>query len=185
MYARAYLESVGLWEVLRDRTVPTRSASAALATVEAGVVDAAIVVLENIQRYRDEGVPALEAARRGTSEVGRAVIAATLTTVCVFVPIVFVEGVAGQLFRDQALTVTFSLVASLIVALMLLPMLASLTAGRQIEGDEAISGGEGDPGLLTRGASSLLRGLAAIFGGLGRLLGLLISPLELTHCFEG
>ena len=142
------------------------------------LVDSSIVVLENIQRYRDEGVPALEAARRGTSEVGRAVIAATVTTVCVFVPIVFVEGVAGQLFRDQALTVTYSLVASLLVALMLLPMLASLTAGRQTEGEEAVSDGGGDPGFLTRGASSLLRGLAAIFGALGRLLGLLISPLD-------
>ena len=62
---------------------------------------------------------------RGASEVARAVIASTLTTICVFVPIVFVEGIAGQLFGDQALTVTFSLVISLLVALTVIPMLAS------------------------------------------------------------
>ncbi|MDA0747207.1 MAG: efflux RND transporter permease subunit [bacterium] len=90
------------------------------------LVDNSIVVLESVQRYRDEGMSALQATDRGASEVGKAVVASTLTTVCVFVPIVFVEGIAGQLFRDQALTVTYSLVASLLVALTLIPMLASL-----------------------------------------------------------
>ncbi len=90
------------------------------------LVDNSIVVLENVQRHREEGKDALEATNTGASEVGQAVIAATMTTICVFVPIVFVEGIAGQLFRDQALTVTFSLVASLLVALTLIPMLASL-----------------------------------------------------------
>ncbi len=89
------------------------------------LVDNAIVVLESVQRKRDEGLGEVEAARAGTSEVGRAITASTLTTICVFVPIVFVEGVAAQLFRDQALTVAFSLVVSLIVALTLIPMLAS------------------------------------------------------------
>ena len=78
------------------------------------LVDNSIVVLESVQRYRDQGLNVLAAAVRGASEVGRAVIAATTTTICVFLPIVFVEGVAGQLFRDQALTVTYSLVASLV-----------------------------------------------------------------------
>ena len=104
------------------------------------VVDAAIVVLENIQRHREKGFSALESARQGTSEVGRAVIAATLTTVCVFAPLVFVEGVAGQLFRDQALTVAYSLVASLFVALMLIPMLASL-ALKLVSEEETDGGG--------------------------------------------
>jgi HAE1 family hydrophobic/amphiphilic exporter-1 len=89
------------------------------------LVDNAIVVLESIQRRRDDGLDEVEAARVGTSEVGRAITASTMTTICVFVPIVFVEGVAAQLFRDQALTVAFSLVVSLIVALTLIPMLAS------------------------------------------------------------
>ncbi len=66
-----------------------------------------------------------EAARKGTKEVASAITASTLTTMAVFFPLVFVEGIAGQLFRDQALTVTFALLASLIVALTLIPMLSS------------------------------------------------------------
>jgi len=89
------------------------------------LVDNAIVVLESIDRYRKRELSQSEAADQGTTEVGQAVIASTLTTVCVFVPIIFVEGIAGQLFNDQALTVTFSLLASLIVALTLIPMLSS------------------------------------------------------------
>ncbi|KAA3613309.1 MAG: AcrB/AcrD/AcrF family protein [Calditrichaeota bacterium] len=89
------------------------------------LVDNAIVVLEAIDRYRAKGVPIAEAASKGASEVGKAVIASTLTTICVFVPIIFVEGIAGQLFNDQALAVTFSLGASLFVALTLIPMLSS------------------------------------------------------------
>ena len=90
------------------------------------LVDNSIVVLEAIYRYQAQGYSPREAADLGASEVGHAVVASTLTTVCVFAPIVFVEGIAGQLFSDQALTVTFSLVASLVVAIMLIPMLASL-----------------------------------------------------------
>jgi HAE1 family hydrophobic/amphiphilic exporter-1 len=89
------------------------------------LVDNSIVVLESIDRYRRERIPSPAAAEQGGSEVGQAVVASTLTTVCVFVPIVFVEGIAGQLFRDLALTVTFSLVAALLVAITLIPMLAS------------------------------------------------------------
>ena len=100
------------------------------------LLDNSIVVLEAIQRRRDQGLGVVEAARAGASEVGRAVIASTITTVCVFVPIVFVEGVAGQMFGDQALTVTFSLLVSLGVALTVIPMLASrkfFAAGDPVE----------------------------------------------------
>ena len=90
------------------------------------LVDNSIVVLESIYRYRLMGHGPRESANLGASEVGSAVVASTITTICVFVPIVFVEGVAGQLFADQALTVTFSLAASLVVAIMLIPMLSSL-----------------------------------------------------------
>ena len=93
------------------------------------LVDNSIVVLESIQRKREDGLDIVEAARAGAGEVGQAVIASTMTTVCVFVPIVFVEGVAGQLFGDQALTVTYSLTVSLFVALTLIPMLASRKFG--------------------------------------------------------
>ncbi len=91
------------------------------------LVDNSIVVLENISRHRALGKSVVDAARDGASEVGKAVIASTLTTVAVFFPLVFVEGIAGQLFRDQALTVTFSLLASLLVAITLIPMLSSIS----------------------------------------------------------
>lgn len=89
------------------------------------LVDNAIVVLENIDRCRSEGMSKLEAAVTGTKEVAGAIFASTLTTLAVFVPLVFVDGIAGALFSDQALTVTFALLASLLVALTSIPMLAS------------------------------------------------------------
>lgn len=89
------------------------------------LVDNSIVVLENIHRLREEGHDLVTAAVQGTSEVGGPVISSTLTTVAVFFPIVFVKGVAGQIFGDMALTVVFSLLASLAVALFIVPMLAS------------------------------------------------------------
>jgi HAE1 family hydrophobic/amphiphilic exporter-1 len=92
------------------------------------LVDNSIVVLENIARHREKGTDTVTAVRDGAGEVARAVTASTLTTVAVFLPLVFVKGISGQLFRDQALTVTFSLLASLAVALTLIPMLASLQA---------------------------------------------------------
>lgn len=90
------------------------------------LVDNSIVVLENIARHKEMGKGIIESAREGAGEVGMAVIASTLTTIAVFFPLVFVQGIAGQLFRDQALTVTFSLLASLVVALTLIPMMSSI-----------------------------------------------------------
>ena len=90
------------------------------------LVDNSIVVLENISRYRQAGEGLVSAACKGASEVGGAVIASTLTTIAVFLPLAFVDGVAGQLFRDQALTVTYSLIISLGVAMTLIPMMVSL-----------------------------------------------------------
>lgn len=89
------------------------------------LVDNSIVVLEAIFRHKQLGKPPAEAANVGTSEVAKAVIASTLTTVAVFIPIIFVQGIAAQLFKDQALTVSFSLLASLVVAVTLIPMFAS------------------------------------------------------------
>ncbi|TQV76960.1 efflux RND transporter permease subunit [Aliikangiella marina] len=96
------------------------------------LVDAAIVVLESIYRKKEEGYSTNQAAIEGTSEVGGAVTASVLTTIAVFMPIIFVEGIAGQLFRDQALTVTFSLLASLAVSFTLIPMLASLGRSKEV-----------------------------------------------------
>lgn len=89
------------------------------------LVDNAIVVLESITRCREEGDDLQQAAVRGVGEVAGAVIASTLTTISVFAPIVFVTGVAGQIFGDQALTVVCALFVSLIVAVLFIPMLAS------------------------------------------------------------
>lgn len=89
------------------------------------LVDNSIVVIENIYRMRSEGVPAAKAAVRGAKEVAGAIAASTLTTICVFLPIVFTEGITRQLFTDMGLTIAYSLVASLLVALTLVPALSS------------------------------------------------------------
>ena len=89
------------------------------------LVDNAIVVLESIYRCRQEGDDGRTATLRGTAEVGSAVAASTLTSIAVFFPMVFVEGIAGQLFGDLGLTVVFSLLASLAVALFFIPMISS------------------------------------------------------------
>ncbi|HET8818298.1 MAG TPA: efflux RND transporter permease subunit [Xanthomonadaceae bacterium] len=90
------------------------------------VVDDSIVVLESIAKARERGLGILAAAIEGTREVSMAVVASTLTTIAVFLPLVFVEGIAGQLFRDQALTVSIAIALSLVVSMTLIPMLSSL-----------------------------------------------------------
>jgi HAE1 family hydrophobic/amphiphilic exporter-1 len=89
------------------------------------LVDNALVVVENIERLRRLGMDRLEAAIRGTSELAGALTASTLTTVAVFAPLVLVEGLAGRIFRDQALAIVCSVGASLLVALTLVPLLVS------------------------------------------------------------
>ena len=131
------------------------------------LLDNSIVVLEAIQRRRDQGLGVVEAARAGASEVGQAVIASTITTVCVFVPIVFVEGVAGQMFGDQALTVTFSLLVSLGVALTVIPMLASrkfFAAGDPVE--TVRSAGRSNP---------VIRALSTFFNAIGVGIALVVK----------
>ena len=89
------------------------------------LVDNAIVVVENIARLREEGHSPLAAALQGAGEVAGAITASTLTTIAVFLPLTFVEGLAGRLFRDQSLAVVCSLLASLLVALTVVPLIAS------------------------------------------------------------
>ncbi len=96
------------------------------------LVDNSIVVLEAIDRRRREGRSRSEAAVKGAGEVAGAVAASTFTTVSVFFPIVFVQGIAGQLFYDQAVTVCCSLLASLVVSLTLIPALASIELGNWV-----------------------------------------------------
>lgn len=89
------------------------------------LVDNSIVVIENTYRLRNLGYPAVKAAVLGAKQVGGAIAASTLTTICVFVPILFTQGLSRQLFTDMGLTIGYSLVASLIVALTLVPAMAS------------------------------------------------------------
>lgn len=89
------------------------------------LVDNSIVVIENIYRLRNEGMSVRKAAVEGAKQVTGAIMASTLTTICVFAPIIFTEGITRQLFVDMALTIAYSLLASLIVALTFVPMMAS------------------------------------------------------------
>ncbi len=169
------------------------------------LVDNSIVVLESIHRRREEaadGADLNDVVARGAGEVAGAVTASTLTTLAVFVPIVFVVvGVAGQIFRDQALTVTFSLAVSLVVALTFTPMAAAFGATRRRkETGEALSwygacaryAGDGHPvarGLRLVGLLPTLGLLMAVIrlgkllvSGLGRLVVWLLWPL--TWAFE-
>lgn len=95
-----------------------------LAVAVGMLVDNSVVVIENIYRLRAKGATVIQAAVSGARQVLGAITASTLTTVCVFLPIVFVEGITKQLFTDLALTMTYSLLASLIVALTLVPAMA-------------------------------------------------------------
>jgi len=152
------------------------------------LVDNAVVVLESIVRKREHGMGRRDAARLGTREVATAVTASTLTSVAVFFPMVFISGVAGQLFKDQSLTVTFALAFSLVVALTLVPMLA---AGRPdaAHGDHA-AGTVPRPARRTdRAFVALAAGARRLGGWLARGTRLLLSPLVmvaqgLTHWAE-
>jgi len=154
------------------------------------LVDSSIVVLESIQRYRDEGMSMLESARIGAGSVGKAVVASTLTTICVFLPIVFVEGVAGQLFSDLALTVTFSLSASLLVSLTLIPMLAAKQIAESFEAAVDVRKKTPSSHPVARIFSFIFRKIPAYILGTFLLLlryiwkGILILIWPLTFLFE-
>ena len=103
------------------------------------LIDNAIVVIESIFRNRERGLDFREAAITGTSEVGRAIIASTLTTIVIFLPIVYLHGASGELFKDQAWTVAFSLFSSLIVAILVIPMLYDRLSGTKNDVSEVKS----------------------------------------------
>ncbi len=112
------------------------------------LVDNAIVVLENIKRYRALGLNAFDSAQRGTKEIALAITASTLTTISVFLPLVLLGGFEGAFFRDQAFTLSISLLASLLVALTVLPVLVLKFTGKQKE--------DNDSTKFTRGFDSVL-----------------------------
>ena len=116
------------------------------------LVDNSIVVIENIFRLRRKGESAKKAAVYGASQVSAAITASTLTTMCVFLPIVFTDGITRQLFVDMGLTIAFTLGASLIVALTLVPAMAQgLLKNVKIKADQS-------EGILMRGYGAFLRG---------------------------
>ena len=103
------------------------------------LVDNSIVVIENIYRLRSEGRSVYEAAMEGAKEVAGAIMASTLTTICVFLPIVFTEGITRQLFADMGLTIAYSLLASLLIALTVVPAMASKMLTRTREKNTGVS----------------------------------------------
>jgi HAE1 family hydrophobic/amphiphilic exporter-1 len=122
------------------------------------MVDNSIVVLENIFRLRKSGLAAMEAATEGTGEVTSAIIASTLTTVIVFLPLLFIRGVSGVMYKQLALVVTFALLCSMISALTLIPMLASrLLSGLRPAG--------GPGGIEERGLAGRIGGWLERFQG--------------------
>jgi len=125
------------------------------------VVDDSIVVLESIAKARERGLGVLDAAIQGTREVSMAVVASTLTTIAVFLPLVFVEGIAGQLFRDQALTVALAIAISLVVAMTLIPMLSALKGRAPMAFPEETPHPKWQPG------SRVLKPVAAVEHGIG------------------
>ncbi len=167
------------------------------------LVDNSIVVLESVHRHLRQGGKRREAVLRGATEVGRAVTASTLSTVAVFLPLIFVEGIAGQLFKDQALTITYSLLASLLVALTVIPMILALgfkqqttEAGEHWGTAPAIIGPHPSSGFFRRSIWNLqailrktlrlvfidvvillLVDLQRLVRGLGRLLLRILAPL--------
>ena len=165
------------------------------------LVDNSIIVLENIFRHREAGVPSAEASALGGEEVQGAITASTLTTISVFGPIIYIEGVAGELFGDLSLAVAFSLLASLLVALTLLPGMAArfVDRARAAERPERVRPGR-RRGVLARigraflwavvlpfrliaGAFALGRALAVFWwegvaGVCGRLFGPLLAAFD-------
>jgi HAE1 family hydrophobic/amphiphilic exporter-1 len=148
------------------------------------LVDGAIVVLESIHKRREQGESGYDAARNGASEVSMAVVASILTTVVVFAPVVFVEGVAAQLFKDQAVTVSISLMASLVVSLTLIPLLSAVSDRRIVDGDSTVVVAPKGRArrffwyTFSRGPVLLVRLIRKGLGYVGRLFGFIGRPVS-------
>jgi HAE1 family hydrophobic/amphiphilic exporter-1 len=151
------------------------------------LVDNAVVVLESIVRKQEHGLDRREAARLGTKEVATAVTAATLTSVAVFFPMVFITGIAGQLFKDQSLTVTFALAFSLVVALTLVPMLAAgRTASHAASAAPEATAAARAPRRIDRIAAAVVGGARRAGGWISTAMRLALSPLvRVTQALNG
>ena len=142
------------------------------------MVDSSIVVLENIFRWRDErGARGAEAAVGGASEVSGAIIASTITTLVIFLPLVFVQGVSGLLFRELAYVIAFALLCSLLVSLSLVPMLAS-----KLIRDDPLRAEGATPGLGARLAALATAAFTSLDDAYASLLGWVLRHRLLTIC---
>ncbi|MEA3489258.1 MAG: efflux RND transporter permease subunit [Candidatus Omnitrophota bacterium] len=151
------------------------------------LVDNAIVVIENIFRHREQGEAAERAAVNGAEEVSNAIIASTLTTIAVFLPMIFVIGVAGQLFKELAFTVTFSLIASLWVALTLIPLMSCKLGGEQktaVKESAAFTGGENWKKFLEKYETLLRKFIRHKSIGLLIVLGIFMASLFIVNFLE-
>jgi HAE1 family hydrophobic/amphiphilic exporter-1 len=151
------------------------------------LVDNAIVVMENIFRHREMGKPAVQAATEGAEEVSNAIVASTLTTIAVFLPMIFVVGIAGQLFKELAFTVTFSLIGSLWVALTLIPLLSCKLGGskeKAAKGASAFEGGKTWKMVLEKYDKTLRYFLARKKIGLAVVFFIFISSFFLVNFLE-
>ncbi|HZD88650.1 MAG TPA: efflux RND transporter permease subunit, partial [Pseudolabrys sp.] len=127
-------------------------------TISTGfVVDDAIVMIENIMRYIEDGEPPLQAALRGAGEIGFTVISLTLSLIAVFIPLLFMTGLVGRMFREFALTLTIAVVVSAIVSLTLTPMMC----GRLLRAGHG--GRSGERGRLSRGFTTVLDGVVDFY----------------------
>jgi HAE1 family hydrophobic/amphiphilic exporter-1 len=139
------------------------------------LVDNAIVVMENIFRNLEAGLSLKEAAIEGTGQVSGAITASTITTIVVFLPIVYLHGAAGELFKDQAWTVAFSLVSSLVVAILVIPMLSHKILKAQKQNAQTSSSRfEWYPGLLNK----LIINRWKIISGTGLLILIAVMMLQ-------
>jgi len=143
------------------------------------LMDNAIVVLENIARRREQGESLRQASETGGAEVSGAVLASTMTTIAVFLPLAFVEGIAGQLFKDQALTVTFALLASLILAVTLIPMLSALGAQSEAALPPSAASQPEQRQVVRRIFGGFLRGVYGVLGLALSALRLILRPVML------
>jgi len=143
------------------------------------LMDNAIVVLENIARRREQGESLRQASETGGAEVSGAVLASTMTTIAVFLPLAFVEGIAGQLFKDQALTVTFALLASLILAVTLIPMLSALGAQSEAALPPSAASKPEQRQVVRRIFGGFLRGVNGVLGLALSALRLILRPVML------
>jgi len=150
-----------LMMVLFGRTINVISL-AGCAFAAGMVVDNSIVVLENIYRHRQMGESKMEAALRGTTEVWGAVLASTLTTVAVFLPVIFVEEEAGQLFRDIAIAISFAVILSLVVSVTVIPSLASRIISKPQPDDKGIASRVKGLFGIARLATRLTDGISAL-----------------------